>query len=74
MEVPVRSSEPVLNVNAVRHAMVDKDFNQVKLAAAVGVHQSRVSLWLQGENNPDLPSARNLARALGVTLDSLLVD
>lgn len=58
----------------VRHAMVDKGLNQTSLAKAVGVHQSRVSLWLQGRNNPDLPSAISLARALGVTVDSLLLN
>lgn len=69
----MRSNEPVLDTNKVRHAMVDKEMNQAKLATAIGVHQSRVSLWLQGKNNPDLPSARSLAKALGVSLDSLLL-
>lgn len=70
----MRNDKPVLDVKKIRHAMVEKDFNGTRLADAVGVHQSRVSMWLQGRNNPDLSSAVALARALGVRLDSLLLS
>lgn len=69
----MRSSEPVLDVKAIKHAMVEKGFNQTDLAREVGVHQSRISLWLKGTNNPDLPSAKSLADALEVKIDDLLL-
>lgn len=70
----MRDSTPVLDPKKIRHAMVEKGYNQARLAKEIGADPSRVSVWLSGEGNPDLPYARKLARALGVTIDSLLLD
>lgn len=64
----------VLDSRKVRHAMVDSDLNQTQLANRIGADGSRVSAWLNGKGNPDLPYAVKLAKALGVPLDSLIVD
>lgn len=69
----MRNNKSVLDTLKVRHAMVDRGFTQTKLAESVGVHQSRVSSWLRGQDNPDLQSAMSLVRVLGVTVDFLLL-
>lgn len=70
----MRNSEQVLDPKKLRHAMVERDFSQVGLAKAIDADPSRVNIWYHGKGNPDLTYARKLARALGVTIDSLLVD
>lgn len=66
--------QSVLDSKMIRHAMVDKDLNQAALALKIGADGSRVSAWLNGKGNPDLPYAVKLARALGVPLDSLILS
>jgi transcriptional regulator with XRE-family HTH domain len=67
----MRNNAPVLDEKKVRHAMIEKDYNQAQLANKIGADPSRLSVWLSGKGNPDLPYAFDLADALGVTVDSL---
>lgn len=69
----MRNNAPVLDAKKIKHAMVERDFNQAGLAKKIGADESRISVWLSGKGNPDLPYARDLAKALGVTIDSLLL-
>jgi transcriptional regulator with XRE-family HTH domain len=69
----MRKNELVLDPKKLRHAMVDRDLNQAKLAKQIGADESRISVWINGKGNPDLLYARDLAKALGVTIDSLLL-
>ncbi len=55
----------------LRKQMLDKGFNQQKLARASGVSDSEVSRILGGKSQPGLENALRLARALGVSLDYL---
>lgn len=70
----MRINEQVLDPKKLKHAMIDSDMNQSGLAKAIGADESRVSIWVRGKGNPDLPYAKKISKALGVTIDSLLLD
>lgn len=67
----MRNNVLALDPKKVQHAMVERELNQARLARKIGVHESRVSVWVRGKGNPDLVYAFDLADALGVTVDSL---
>lgn len=67
----MRSSAPVLDPKKIKHAMVEREYNQTVLAKRIGADPSRISVWLNDQGNPDLDYAFKLADALGVTVDSL---
>lgn len=50
-----------------------RGWNQMELAARLGVHSSRLSKWERGINAPSLEDLRNLMNVLEVTADELLV-
>lgn len=50
----------------------DKRLTQEQLAAMLGVTPGAVSKWENGASLPDITILRPLARALGITLDTLL--
>lgn len=52
----------------------DRRLSQEELGAMVGLHQSRVSKWENGEGIPTMPQALRLARALGVGIEFLADD
>lgn len=54
--------------------MVQKRFNQQRLAQASGVSDSEVSRILNGKSQPGMENAFKLARALGISLDYLADD
>lgn len=69
----MRTTKFVLDVKKIKHIMVDLELSQQDLAKQVDVSASSVSLWLKGSRNPDLPSSKKLAAALGIRIDELLV-
>lgn len=57
--------------NRVYEARKKAKMNQTELAQAVGVSQNSISGWESGRRIPCIYNAKNLAKALNVSLDWL---
>lgn len=58
----------------IKQARVKAGLTQVDLAAAIGMDPSSVSHWERDVSSPQSESLAAVARALGVTVDSLCAD
>jgi transcriptional regulator with XRE-family HTH domain len=57
---------------ALKAARAEAKLSQMQLCALAGVSQSALSGWENNRNPPTLSDAAKLAKALGVSLDSLV--
>ncbi len=58
----------------IKELRKQKGLSQNALAELCGVHQTAVSQWEKGRTTPDLDSLKKLAKALGVSAETLLGD
>ena len=49
-------------MNRIKQLRKEKGISQVKLAETLGVHQTAISQWETGRTNPDLDTAKKLAK------------
>jgi transcriptional regulator with XRE-family HTH domain len=52
--------------------MQERNLNQLRLAAMLGIRQSQISNWLNGKSLPGYFSIKMLCEKLNVSADSLL--
>ena len=57
---------------SIKKAREAKGLNQTQLAAAIGAHNTQISLWETGRTFPTILNCISLADELGVTLDGLV--
>jgi transcriptional regulator with XRE-family HTH domain len=60
--------------NAIRLYRVQMGLSQRRLAAALGLHRSMVSLWERGLRIPSVPWLFRMARELGTMPEALYHD
>jgi transcriptional regulator with XRE-family HTH domain len=65
---------PALIPSALRSAREDRDWSQQTLAVKLGITVTTVCRWETGVNVPNLPTLRRVAKALGVTLSTLVEE
>jgi transcriptional regulator with XRE-family HTH domain len=58
----------------IRRLRIEKGLTQEQLAEAAKLSQPALSQYEKGHVTPSLPAAKRLARALGVSLDSLITE
>jgi transcriptional regulator with XRE-family HTH domain len=59
-------------MKALQRYMDENGLSQTQLAAKLGVCQPTVSYWISGGKNPSMTRLRDIARATGLSVDSLL--
>ncbi len=59
-------------MDIIKELRKQKGLSQNALAELCGVHQTAVSQWEKGRTTPDLDSLKKLAKALGVSAETLL--
>ncbi len=57
--------------NNVEKILTGLGWNQTRLAREIGIPQPQLSRWLSGLQSPGIESAKQIADALGVPLESL---
>lgn len=70
----LRAESPTMSTDlaaAIRTAFDNGGFTQAKLAEAIGVHESTVSLWISGKRTPTVKNLEKLARAMGLETKAL---
>ena len=61
-------------MNRIKELRVAMNISQEKLAKSVGVTQGAVHQWEKGLASPAFKNLRDIATALGCTVDELLRD
>jgi transcriptional regulator with XRE-family HTH domain len=69
--VVINSQKLESRPRALRHAIVDSELTQRRLARRVRIDETRLSRIVSGQISPTDREARSIAKALGVTVDEV---
>ncbi len=61
-------------MTTIRHFRKRKGLTQAELATALGVTPSAVTMWENGDREPNIATIRKLCEVLGCTADELIAE
>lgn len=59
---------------SVKNNRLKNGYTQTELAEKLNIHQTTVSHWEMGEDNPSLKNLRKLCNLFGCTMEELLTE
>lgn len=63
-----------LNVQAIKLAMAEKEYNVASLARAAGISPAALNLWLHHGTKPRMDKLGRLANTLGVPVTAIIIN
>ena len=72
MKFFLKKKKPEIILEAIELKMFENKLTQTKLAAEIGIGQSKVSEILSGKRRPDLPFLRGVHKILKIDAEFLL--